>query len=74
MMFFNTLGTTKLVRCTCETDHCNAESADWMQKQQVSSSSAAVVSSMMSPSISSAIPFHLLTAIYILFDTVSCKG
>ena len=26
-------GATKLVRCTCETDHCNAESADWMQNK-----------------------------------------
>jgi len=50
-------GATKLVRCTCETDHCNSESADWMQNKQVSGSS----------SISSAIPFHLslAAAIYI---------
>ena len=26
-------GTTKLIRCTCEKDLCNAESADWMTQK-----------------------------------------
>ena len=29
----STQGATKLIRCTCETDLCNAESADWMQQK-----------------------------------------
>lgn len=36
----STQGSTKLIRCTCETDLCNAESADWMQQKQISSSSS----------------------------------
>ena len=30
-------GDTTLIRCTCETNYCNAENAQWMQKKVVSS-------------------------------------
>lgn len=32
-------GATKLIRCTCEKDLCNAESAEWMTQKQTSASS-----------------------------------